>query len=284
MSRAGRINLSTSVALVTGAAGGIGAAVCEELHHRGASVVLVDLEQDRVDAVARRLGAERTLAIGTDVTDADAMLAAVSAARDAFGALHVAIANAGIASGPRAFTIAGAPDGVFERVIGVNLQGVWNTVRASVPAVIDTGGHILLTSSTYAYINGLANAPYAASKAAVESLGRSLRTELAAYGASAGVLYPGWIATPIADVAFGGDDLATELVHRATPAPLRKPIPPQRVARAVADGIERRSPRIQVPRRWIPVAALRGLVNPLVDLRMERDPGIAARVRRLDHR
>lgn len=284
MTRAGRIDLSTAVALVTGAAGGIGAAVCDELHRRGTSVVLVDLEQDRVDAVARRLGAERTLALGADVTDADAMLTAVAAARETFGALDVTVANAGISSGPKAFTIAGAPDGVFERVIGVNLQGVWNTVRASLPAVIDTGGHILLTSSTYAYINGLANAPYAASKAAVESLGRSLRTELAAYRASAGVLYPGWIATPIADIAFGGDQVATELVHRATPAPLRKPILPQRVARVVADGIEQRSPRIQVPRRWIPVAALRGLVNPLFDFRMERDPGIAERVHRLDER
>ena len=284
MTRAERIDLSASVALVTGAAGGIGAAVCEELHRRGAAVVLVDLEQDRVDAAARRLGAERTLALGADVTDPDAMHTAVAAARDTFGALDIAIANAGISSGARAFTISGAPDGVFERVIGVNLQGVWNTVRSSLPAVIDSRGHILLTSSTYAYVNGLANAPYAASKAAVESLGRSLRTELAAYRASAGVLYPGWIATPIADVAFGGDEIATELVHRATPSPLRKPIAPQRVARAVADGIEQRSPRIQVPRRWIPVAAMRGLVNPLFDLRMERDQGIAERVRRLDER
>lgn len=284
MSKADRIDLSTSVALVTGAAGGIGAAVSEELHRRGAAVVLVDLEQERVDAVARRLGDDRTLAIGADVTDLDALTAAVAAAKGAFGPVNVAFANAGISSGPKAFTISSAPDGVFEKVIGVNLHGVWNTVRAALPDVIESHGHILLTSSTYAYINGMANAPYAASKAGVEAIGRALRAELAGYSASAGVLYPGWIATPIADVAFGGDQLATELVHRATPAPLRRPIQPERVAQVVAKGIVRRSPRIQVPKRWIPVSVLRGLANPISDRMLERDREIQQRIRQIDRR
>lgn len=284
MTRADRIDLSTAVALITGAAGGIGAAVSEELHRRGAAVVLVDLEQERVDAVARRLGTERTLAIGADVTDLAAMQAAATAAKNTFGTVDIAFANAGIASGPRAFTISSAPDGIFEKVIGVNLQGVWNTVRACLPHVIDSRGHIVLTSSTYAYLNGMVNAPYAASKAAVEAIGRALRAELAGYSATAGVLYPGWIATPIADVAFGGDQLATELVHRATPAPLRRPIQPERVARAVADGIVRRSPRIHVPKRWIPLSVLRGALNPLTDLVLERDSEMRRRVRLIDRR
>lgn len=284
MTRTDRIDLSTAVALITGAAGGIGAAVSEELHRRGAAVVLVDLEQDRVDAVARSLGTDRTLAIGADVTDLAAMQAAVAAAKNTFGTVNIAFANAGISSGPRAFTISSAPDGVFENVIGVNLQGVWNTVRACLPQAIDSRGHIVLTSSTYAYLNGMVNAPYAASKAAVEAIGRALRAELAGYSATAGVLYPGWIATPIADVAFGGDQLATELVHRATPAPLRRPIQPERVARAVADGIVRRSPRIHVPKRWIPLSVLRGALNPLTDLALERDSEMRQRVRLIDRR
>ncbi|MDZ7882349.1 MAG: SDR family NAD(P)-dependent oxidoreductase [Mycobacterium sp.] len=284
MTRADRIDLSTSVALITGAAGGIGAAVAEELHRRGAAVVLVDLEQERVDAVARSLSTDRTLAIGADVTDLAAMKSAVAAAKSAFGSLNITFANAGIASGPRAFTISSAPDGVFEKVIGVNLHGVWNTVRASLPDAIDSRGHILLTSSTYAYLNGMVNAPYAASKAGVEAIGRALRAELAGYSATAGVLYPGWIATPIADVAFGGDQLATELVHRATPAPLRRPIQPKLVARAVADGIVHRSPRIHVPKRWIPLSVLRGALNPLTDLVLEHDSEVQQRVRRIDRR
>jgi NAD(P)-dependent dehydrogenase (short-subunit alcohol dehydrogenase family) len=76
-------------------------------------------------------------------------------------------------------------------------------------------------------MNGMVNAPYAASKAAVESLGRSLRSELAGTGASASALYPGWTATPIAKVAFGGHAVATELVHSAMPALLRHPISPE---------------------------------------------------------
>ncbi len=284
MSRADRIDLSTSVALVTGAAGGIGAAVSEELHRRGAAVVLVDLEQDRVDAVAQRLGPRRTLAIGADVTDLDAMKAAVAAAGNTFGKLNIAFANAGIASGAQAFTISSAPDGIFEKVLAVNLQGVWNTVRAALPDVLDTAGHVLLTSSTYAYVNGMVNAPYAASKAGVEAIGRALRAELAGYSATAGVLYPGWIATPIADIAFGGDPLATELVHRATPAPLRKPIQPVRVAHAVANGIVGRAPRIHVPKRWIPLSVLRGVVNPIADRALEGDPELQQRIRQIDRR
>lgn len=70
---------------------------------------------------------------------------------------------------------------------------------------------------------------------------------------------------------------ASQLLQRAYPAPLRKPIKPERVAAATVRGIERRSPRIVVPRRWIPFSLLRGILNPLVDRRLERD----AEIRRL---
>ncbi|MGK2882789.1 MAG: SDR family NAD(P)-dependent oxidoreductase, partial [Mycobacterium sp.] len=216
------IDLTAAVVVITGAAGGIGSAVASSLHQRGARVVLVDLDQDAVDAVADRLGSARTLALGADVTDKAAMDDVVAVARQRLTRIDVAFANAGISSGDTAYTAATVPDGVFERVLAVNLGGVWNTVRATLPAILESRGHILVTSSTYAYVNGVANVPYAASKAAVEQLGRALRVELAGRGASAGVLYPGWVATPIADVAFGADDLATQLVAHATPAPLHR--------------------------------------------------------------
>ena len=240
------IDLTGAVVVITGAAGGIGSAVGTSLHQRGARVVLVDLDQDRVDAVADRLGPARTLALGADVTEKSAMDDVFAAARDRFTRVDVAFANAGISSGNTAHTVNTVPDGVFERVIAVNLGGVWNTVRAALPAILASRGHVLITSSTYAYVNGVVNVPYAASKAAVEQLGRSLRVELAGRGASAGVLYPGWVATPIADVAFGADDLATQLVAHAFPAPLHRPLSPIAVARAVTRGIERRSPSIHI--------------------------------------
>ncbi|MGB3373177.1 MAG: SDR family NAD(P)-dependent oxidoreductase, partial [Rhodococcus sp. (in: high G+C Gram-positive bacteria)] len=141
-----------------------------------------------------------------------------------------------------------------------------------------------LTSSTYAYLNGLANAPYAASKAGVEQLGRALRTELAGTDATAGVLYPGWVSTPIADVAFGGDDIATALVAKAFPTPLRRPISTNKLARGVVRGIERRAPRIQVPGRWIPISLLRGIVNPISDAMLGRNADIIRLTTELDGR
>ena len=272
------------VVLITGAGGGIGSAVAEALHRRGASIVLVDVPAADLERVSAQLGHSRVAVVRADVTSREQLDNAVATAIEQFGRLDIVIANAGISSGARASTIRSVDDGVFERVIGVNLTGVWNTVRASLPHVVDSGGYILLTASTYAYVNGMANAPYAASKAAVEQLGRALRAELAGTDATAGVLYPGWVSTPIADVAFGGDEIATALVARAFPAPIRRPISTEKLARATVRGIERRAARIQVPGRWIPYSLLRGIINPLSDIILERDAEIARLTAELDGR
>ncbi|MGF0311572.1 MULTISPECIES: SDR family NAD(P)-dependent oxidoreductase [Nocardiaceae] len=272
------------VALITGAAGGIGSAVATALHRRGASIVLVDMASTDLESVAAKLGNQRVAIAYADVTVREQLDAAVATAIDTFGKLDVVMANAGISSGAKASTVRSIEDGVFERVIGVNLIGVWNTVRAALPHIVESGGYVLLTSSTYAYLNGLANAPYAASKAAVEQLGRALRTELAGTKATAGVLYPGWVATPIAEVAFGGDDVATAMTARAFPAPLLRPITPDKLARVAVRGIGRRAPRIAVPGRWIPISILRGIVNPIMDATMERDAELIRLTAELDAR
>jgi NAD(P)-dependent dehydrogenase (short-subunit alcohol dehydrogenase family) len=279
-----RLNINEAVIVVTGAAGGIGLAITRAAHRRGASVVLVDLDQQDVDRAAASLGGDRTLALQGDVTDGKAMEAVFRATQGRFGRVDVAIANAGISSGSAAFTINTAAEGAFEKVIAVNLTGVWNTIRAAVPHVLESRGHIVLTASIYAYINGMLNAPYAASKGGVEQLGRALRAELAPHQATAGVLYPGWVKTPIADVAFGGDELATQLVKQVFPAPLRKQVTTERVAEAALRGIERRAARIQVPRRWAPISALRGIINPLSDAAFERDEKLSGLLRQVEER
>ncbi|GAA2050092.1 SDR family NAD(P)-dependent oxidoreductase [Williamsia deligens] len=276
--------LDGAVVLITGAAGGIGRATARALHDRGARVVLVDLDAAAVADAARGMSADRVLTRAADVTDRANLDSAVADALDRWGRVDVAFANAGISSGDTADTIASVADGTFERVVAVNLTGVWNTVRAALPSIIEARGHVLVTSSTYAYLNGMVNAPYAATKAAVEQIGRALRVELRRHDASAGVLYPGWVRTPIADVAFGKDALATDLVARAFPSPFRRPIDPDRVGRAVAAGIERRSARIQVPRRWIPVSTMRGIVNPISDAALASDARLAALVGQVEAR
>lgn len=143
------------VVLITGAGGGIGAAVAAALHRRGASIVLVDVPATDLERVSAQLGHSRVAIVRADVTSREQLDNAVATAIEQFGRLDIVIANAGISSGARASTIRSVDDGVFERVIGVNLTGVWNTVRASLPHIVDSGGYILLTASTYAYVNGI---------------------------------------------------------------------------------------------------------------------------------
>jgi NAD(P)-dependent dehydrogenase (short-subunit alcohol dehydrogenase family) len=136
----------------------------------------------------------------------------------------------------------------------------------------------------YAYFNGAVNAPYAMSKAGVEQFGRALRTELAIHGATAGVLYPGWVKTPIARAAFGDNDLVTQVREQLYPRFLGTAIHPDKVAARVTSGIEKRSPRIVVPRRWEPISALRGIVNPLTDLALDRNTELHGLLRQLETR
>lgn len=164
---------------------------------------------------------------------------------------------------------------VFERVVEVDLLGVWRTIHPALEHIIDSQGHILINASVYAFVNGTINAPYAASKAAVEQLGRALRTELRLHGASAGVLYPGWVDTEIVRSAFGGDPIATQLRQYGFKGPLGRPIGPERVAASVVHGIERRAAQIIVPRRWAAFSVLRGILNPMIDATLDRDQKFA---------
>ncbi|HET8977399.1 MAG TPA: short-chain dehydrogenase/reductase [Solirubrobacteraceae bacterium] len=268
-----RYPVAGKVVLLTGATGGIGGAMARALGARGANLVLTGRRAGVLRGLAAELGGDRTLAMTVDVTDRQALDAVVRAATDRFGGLDVVIANAGVLI-ERPTTIAAAADQEFERVIEVDLLGAWRTVRSALPQIIARRGHVVLTASIFAYCNGVVNAAYAVSKAGVEQLGRALRAELAPHGATAGVLYPGWTDTPLIKPAFGGVPAATEMLRHAYPKALRTPIAPERVAAATIRGIERRSARIIVPARWIPISLLRGIVNAVTDPVLDRDPTI----------
>lgn len=263
--------LAGQVALVTGAARGIGLATARELVGRGASVAVVDLDQGAADAAAADLHGERALGIAADVTDRAAMQRAVATAVERFGRLDVVVANAGIAStATTARTM--APEN-FERVIDVDLLGVWRTVEAAMPQVVERRGHIVVISSVYAFVNGLGNVPYAMSKAGVEQLGRALRVELASHGVGVTTCYFGFIDTPMVHKGLDEDPLR-DVMTSMVPAPLLKRLPPSAAGAAIVDGIERNRARVVRPRRWVALSVLRGILNPLLDLRMERDPAV----------
>jgi NAD(P)-dependent dehydrogenase (short-subunit alcohol dehydrogenase family) len=266
--------LPGKVALVTGAAQGIGFETARILHARGASVAMIDLDPEATEEAARSIG-ERTLAIAADVTDSEAMEAAVADTVARFGGLDVALANAGIAPPPRPMSEVD-PD-AFERTIEVDLLGVWRTVRPALAQVIERRGHIVVVASVYAFVNGVMATPYAVSKAGVEQLGRALRAELAVHGASAGVAYFGFIDTQMVRDALA--DPAAGKVEELFPNFITRRLHPSEAGEAIVDGIERRVPRIIRPRWWRAYSVLRGLLNPVLDTRVERDERFREAVR-----
>jgi len=267
-------DLNGKVALVTGAARGIGYETARHLHMRGASVVVVDLDAEQSREAAERIG-ERAIGIATDVTDHAAVMATVAETVERFGGLDVVVANAGIAQAQTA-TTRGISVEEWERVFEVDLLGVWRTVRAALPQIVERRGHIVVTSSVYAFMNGVLNSPYAVAKAGVESMGRALRTELTPLGASASVAYFGWVDTKMVQDAVARP--GSNRLQENTPDFLLKRIPPSEAGAAIVAGIEARAPRIFAPKWWRYVSALRGILNPLLDRRMEQDKRMIAAV------
>lgn len=271
-------DLNGKVALVTGAARGIGFETARQMHLRGASVAVLDLSAEEANEAAERIGA-RAIGLAGDVTDLGAMQATVAQVVERFGGLDIAVANAGIAQKQMA-TVRGISGEEWERVFEVDLLGVWRTVRAALPQVVERQGQIVVVSSVYAFANGMGNSPYAVAKAGVESLGRALRVELAPHGATASVAYFGWVDTKLVQDAF--DQEVADRVKELSPDFLLKRITPDEAAAGLIRGIEARAPRIFVPKWWRFAAAFRGLINPLLDRRMESDAKTRALMRDLD--
>jgi NAD(P)-dependent dehydrogenase (short-subunit alcohol dehydrogenase family) len=270
-------DLNGKVALVTGAARGIGYETARQLHLRGASVTVLDIDAAEAREAAERIG-PRAIGLATDVTDHSAVMQSVAETVERFGGLDVVVANAGIAQ-KRMATVRGLGVEEWERVFEVDMLGVWRTVRATLPQVVERQGHIVVTSSVYAFVNGMLNSPYAVAKSGVESLGRSLRAELTPLGASASVAYFGWVDTKLVQdaVEVNGDRMQQNL-----PEFLRKRITPDQAGAAVVRGIEERAPRIFAPKWWRYVSAFRGLINPLLDRRFDSDPRVSATIREVE--
>ena len=271
------------VAVITGAAGGIGKAVAKDLHSQGAIIIATDLSQSLLNELVIELGGERVMGVALDVTSVENLMKVREKVLSTFGHIDFVFANAGIACDPPT-TIAKMDEHIFEKVIEVDLLGVTRTVKAFLPDVLESQGHILVTSSIYAFCNGILNAPYAAAKAGVEAYTRALRSELAGTGASASVLYPGWTATPFAKSAFGGDELISQLRARYFQGPLGKAVSPEVIAKAVSKGIVKRKARIIAPKRWVPISVLRGLFSVASDYWLDRDNFAQGVIKKIERR
>lgn len=248
--------------LITGPARGIGGLLARRLHERGARVALLGLEPDRLEATAAECGGAPWFEC--DVCDRERVDAAVAAAVDALGGLDVAVANAGVGA---QMTLIDGDVNVWDKTLAVNLDGSFNLVRAAGPHVAHPDGYFLLTASLAAAVHLPLMSAYCASKAAVESLGDSLRVEMRPSGARVGVAYYAELDTDMTARGF-----ATEAAARM---PLgghgHLPVAPVGPAiDALERGIAKRSRRIVSP-RWVgAVLPFRALAQRLLELGASR--------------
>ena len=239
-----RYSLSDKVVLITGAGRGLGAATATALTQRGARVVIADIDLSRAQSVAATLPTGHGLALQCDVTDLASVQESVRLTLERFGRIDVVIANAGVLG--RGGTIRALHPDQVAGVLSVNVDGVVNTVSATMESVIGSRGQIVVVSSVFAYLNGAGAIPYAMSKAAVEQLGRGLGVELASHGASAMTAYFSLIETDMIRQGVDADPHVLALLA-ATPKFFLKRIQPQTAAAAIVDGLERRKRVIAVP-------------------------------------
>jgi NAD(P)-dependent dehydrogenase (short-subunit alcohol dehydrogenase family) len=256
-------SLQDKVVFITGGARGIGAEVARRLCAKGAKLVLTDLNEAELSALAAELGEERVLTVVADVRDLPAMQAAAARAVERFGGIDVVLASAGIISYGSVLQV--DPD-AFKRVLDINVLGVFHTVRATLPAVIERRGYLLIVSSLAAYTAAPGLAPYNASKAGAEILANALRLEVSRHGVCVGSAHMSWISTALVrdtqtDLPAFGKLLAS------FPWPLDKTTTVDKCAAAFVKGIEGRRNRIYCP-RW--VAAFRWLKpvlsSPIVEM------------------
>ena len=240
------MNLAGAVCLVTGASSGIGRATAASLEARGASVVALGRDAERLDGVGER-------AIVCDLGDRDA----VARAAEEAGAVDVLVNNAGFGWAGHVTEMAAES---VERLVAVNLVAPIHLTRALVPGMVErASGHVVNVASIAGYVGPVGEAVYAATKAGLLAFSESLRYELVGTGVGVSAVAPGVIATEFFERR--GEPYA-----RSWP----RPQPPERVAEAIARAIETGAADVFVPRWMSGVARLRGAAPGLFRLLTSR--------------
>jgi len=231
------------VALITGAARGIGEGVARGYVADGGRVALVGLEPERLQAISDDLG-DAASWWEADVRDSAAMKAAIDAAADHFGRIDHVLANAGIASYG---TVRQIDDGAFERVVDINVNGVFRTLKYSTPHLEKTKGYSLTVASLASFTPLAGLAAYNASKAGAESLALAYKQEVAHLGIDVGVCHPSWIDTDI--VRNAEKDLPTfRAIRKKLPYPANGTTSVEECVRLILKGFEKRKARVYVPK------------------------------------
>ncbi|WP_036435498.1 SDR family NAD(P)-dependent oxidoreductase [Mycobacterium sp. URHB0044] len=246
---------------ITGATGGLGVALATKLRERKANVALLDLDGGAAERLAHDLGGGR-VAWGTsvDVCSLESVEQAMAGTSKHFGRIDVVIAGAGI--GNIWGTLTSTAEESWEKVIDVNLTGVWRTFRAALPYVADTGGQLTAIASMASFVHSPLHGSYAASKAAVLALCNSLRIELRESGVSVTSVHPAFFKTPM--IAEALEDPVTRAIWGDFRGPF-KPIPIDSVVAGIIGGIEHRKDQVVIPGAFLPIAKATGPLRPIMD-------------------
>ncbi len=244
------------VVLITGPARGIGEAVARRAVQEGARVALVGMEPERLATLAAALG-DAAAWWQADVTDQNALNAAVAGTIASFGRIDIVITNAGVAN---IGTVASADVEAMARVINVNVLGTIRTVKAALPHLIATRGYVLIVSSAAAFSPMPGMSAYATSKAAVEQFANVLRLEMVPHGVDVGSAHMLWIDTDL--VRDVQNDLTSFRKTLARlPYPFNTETSLEDCTAAFVQACDTRARRVNVPRVLGVFSALRQLLN-----------------------
>lgn len=272
--------MSRPVALVTGAAQGIGLATAQRLAHSH-RLALLDLNAEKLERARERLG-EDAVAVVCDIAEQDQVERAVAEVVESCGGIDVLFSNAGIGAGG---TLRHLDPEVLQAIVDVNLVGNWRVIHACLPSLVERRGYVLANASASALMPALGLGPYASSKAGLEQLMNVLRVEVAHLGVDVGVSYFWFLET---DMVRGAERDLGEIGGFRTelPGPLGRIASLDDAADAIVACIEGRGRRVVWP-RWVSlVYRLRGLQGrqaerPALSSAAAMDAATLARVREL---